>query len=249
MPPAETTTGPDAPSKSARSENPAASSGDKPERQDPARAALVAAADTVMKQDAKGVANRIVGTLEAQLKALVKGDDPKSADDPCQTPKDKQDPSPQLAALCVTRRQAEAQAEYNFDGSVEDASAALDAAKRTWTRARDQYDFSIETAQIALDQAVTAAIAAYDQKFNEGSGSRMNYLYFTEKQAVAAALLAFECSAQSTGTTFASATGTLIASYQTYLTTIPAAAAQQLDDQAAAQQAFWQSVEGVLDTR
>lgn len=244
MPQTDTATAPDK-TASARSDSPPAASGSKSANQDPVRAALVAAADTVLRQNPAAVAKQIGEDLKEQLEALVKGDDPKPTDDPCKTPKDKQ--NPQIPAFCFTRTQAEAQAEFNYQGSVEDASAALDAAKRTWTRARDQYDFSVRTAQIALDQAVTAAIAAYDQKFNQDSGSRMNYLYFTEKQAVAAALLAFESSAQSAGTTFASATGTLLTSYQTYLTTIQAAAAQRLDDQATAQQAFWQSVEGVLD--
>jgi hypothetical protein len=244
MPQADTTTAPEK-SASARSDSPAATSGSKDASGDPVRARLVAAADTVTKEDPKAVAKLIAKTMLTELESLVKGDDPKDTDDPCKTPKDKQ--NPQIPAFCTARTQALHQADFNYEGSVDDGLAALDAAKRTWKRALDQYDFSITTAQIALDQAVTAAIAAYDAKFNQDSGSRMNFLYFTEKQAIAAALLAFESSAASAGTSLASATGTLITAYQTYLTTVQAAAAQQLDDKATAQQAFWQSVEGVLD--
>jgi hypothetical protein len=197
-----------------------------------------------MRQDAKAIADQISANLGSQLKSLVKGDDPKPSDDPCITPKDKQ--SPQIPAFCTTRKKALAEADLNHTYSVEDAMSELDSAKRAWTRSRGQYDFSMRTAQIALEQRVATAIAAYDSKFDQNFGSPMIYLYFTQKQAIAAEMLGFEGSATAAGTSFAAATGALLGAYQTYLTTIETAAAQQLEDMAAAEQSFWQSVEGVL---
>jgi hypothetical protein len=243
MPQTDTSTAPDV-SKSARSDKPAAAA-DPKSAGDPVKAALVAAADIVMQQKLPDVVASITGSLATKLEQLVPGSDPTSDQDPCTRPKETN--NAQITGFCFTRQQSLDQAEHVYKGAAEDATATFETAKRTWTRALGQYDFTMKQADTTLQQAVATAVNTYNNKWNKDSSSRSFYLYFTMKQQIAAALVAFEGSAASAGGTLAGQVGTLTAAYQSFLAAIQGAAIQQLDDDATAQQTFWQSVEGVLD--
>lgn len=218
--------------------SPAASSNSKGGTQDPVRAALVAAADVLTTPKLRA-AKSIADDLEGRLEGLVPGTDPTPEQDPCA--------NPEITQLCATRQQALKQANFTYEATVENATTTLKTARLMWTGALGQYDFAMYQAEATLQQSVATAVSTYNSKWKKGSGSPSFFLYFTMKQQIATALAAFERTAGSAGATLAGQLGTLTAAYQAYLVAIHAAASQRLDEEAADQQIFWQSVEGALD--
>jgi hypothetical protein len=186
------------------------------------------------------VANAIKSDLESFLKRLIPPP-PEPVPDICGTP------SPSVRGFCNQRKLSYQQAKITYDGSKEAATTGLRTALSNWNLAVSEYEFAMSNADATLRAAVTDATNTYNQKQNPDSHSRSFYLWFTLKQATAAAIVAYEGSATSAAATLSGAAGDLLAAYQGYIDAINAAQSQRLDDEATADQTLWQNVEGVLD--
>jgi hypothetical protein len=200
----------------------------------------MAAAGSVIDTKPESRAKDVTGGLEKYLSTLVPK--PSRAEpDICLTP------SPKVAPFCATRDLAYQTAELTFETSKEQATGVFRTATGAWRIARSTYALTVAQAQAVLNQQVVAAVTAYDNAINDDSRSREWYLYYTMKLAIAQALQTYQGSVAAAADTLAGDLGTLIAASQTYVDGIAAAQSQRFVDDATADQAFWQSVENVLD--
>lgn len=203
---------------------------------------LKAAAAVITETKSESLAKSVKDDVDKYLMGLLPKPSRPEPDDPCVRPK------PKIAPFCSAKKLAYQQAELTFEASKEDATAALRTALGTWRKALSQYDLSMAQAEAELNQAISTAVLAYEQAFNDDSRSREWYLYYTMKLAVVEALQAFQGSAAAAADTLAGAAGALIAANQTYADAIGAAQCQRLVDEATADQTFWQNVEATLDS-
>ena len=215
--------------------------GSPPDPTDRVLEALQQATAVVTEAKPEAVATAIRTDLETFLRRLIPPPPPADPDVDCDNP------DPGIRGFCNQLKLSNQQAKLTYDGSKDAATAALRSALSAWSLALSEYEFAMSNADATLRQAVSDATATYNQKQNKDSKSRSQYLYFTLKQATAAAIQAYEASATGAGATLAGAAGALLSAYQVYIDAINAAQSQRMNDEATADQAFWQSVEGVLD--
>ena len=203
--------------------------------------ALQQAAAVVTDAKPEAVATAINKDLEAFLKGLLPPPPPSDPNVNCD------EPTQDIRAFCNQLRLSLQTAKFTYDTSKDAALSALRNALNTWSSALDQYEFAMSNADTTLRQTVTDATNAYGAKKNPDSSSRSQYLYFTLKQEVAAAIQGYEAAATSAGATLAGAAGGLLSAYQAYIDAINVAQSQRMNDEATANQTFWQDVEAVKD--
>lgn len=127
------------------------------------------------------------------------------------------------------------------------AAAALEGELNNWSQAQSQYAFAMGTAHVAMTAAVKAATDAYTLKNNPDSHSRSLYLFYTMKEAIAAAIQDYQKGAASAAAVLASEAGALLGAHAAFLGSVGAAQGNLLADQTTAAQTFWQGVEQVRD--
>lgn len=215
--------------------------GSPPDPVDRVLEALQQAAGVVTEAKPDAVAAGIKKDLDTFLARLLPPPPRPIPEDTCVRP------DPQIAAYCHQLRLTFQQANITYEGSKDAALAQLRSALGAWSMAVSQYEFNMANADSTLRQAVAAATKAYNDKNNPDSHSRSLFLYFTMKQAVAAAIQAYESSATSAGASLAGAAGSLLGGYQAYIDAVNGAQSLRLNDEATADQTFWQQVEAVRD--
>jgi hypothetical protein len=157
------------------------------------------------------------------------------------------DPDPVIAPFCAQKAVDIATAELTFALAEGGAANDLHSAARNWAMATTKYNSGKVTAIGQLKIAQKAAIEAYNNNKNADSQSRNLARYFTLKTAIATALISFQSSMAAAGIGLATAAGTLIEAYVTYLTAAGTAEAVLLNAKSTAAETFWLSVEGARD--
>lgn len=189
--------------------------------------------------------NSWADTIKNDLVNLLTSLMPAEPDD---MPKHKTPPSDPIAAPYWHQEQLDlAKANTKYANAKSAAAVALDGEINNWSQAQSQYSFAMGSAHVVLKAAIKAAKDDYFKKNNPDSHSRSLYLYFTMKEAIAAAIQDHQKSATSAANALASEAGALLAAHATFLDAIGTARGDLLVDEATAAQTYWQGVEQVRD--
>ncbi len=155
--------------------------------------------------------------------------------------------SSDISTACTTYTTSETDNDHTQTKAQDATTTTFTTAIATWNSALATYDSAVSAAHIDCHYTVRTAQNEYQQKINDDSHSRSEFLAATLKTKTATALQTYETAVATATSTLASAAATLINAYATYAdTTISNQLTRSVSD-ATAEQTFWQTVETTLD--
>ncbi|GAA0274275.1 hypothetical protein GCM10009127_13450 [Alteraurantiacibacter aestuarii] len=152
-----------------------------------------------------------------------------------------------ITTPCNTYDTSIADAKYADRKDQVAANTAYKSAVNAWNTAVAVYNDAVSAAKVDVDHAQTTAMNAIGAKFNDDSSSRCDFLIATLKTDIATAVQAYVSAVEAAGSALASAAGTMMTAYVTYIGATENTVVAKLLTTATAEQTFWQSVESIRD--
>lgn len=149
---------------------------------------------------------------------------------------------------CNTFAKAHLTIELAFRKTNEETRIALDSAKSDWKKAQLTCQELVDSAQLDLELAENEAKAVFEEAFNEDSKARIDVLTATMKLASLTARQSYEAAVEAAVSTLSSAAANLITAYSAFVAATNNAKLTAMNNEATAEQTFWQSVENKRDT-